>query len=829
MLHIFAFLLAGDSETGVSEAVQNIAEAVTQCKFESSTLAYDECVLHDILGVFTALVECDQVEKLSHENLTSILQACYRIGHMKTEKSRHTSELLTHSAQRAMNILVKSLFCRLKDSELGEEDGASPMAVTPSSMIVMSDADGSSSSVEDGEEETKNAEDQSTMTEDALKFDNTKSDMDKSHHEIVSLLPEIKVDSSEEADCAVCYGIPALADVTGFIISMIGSKPSKHYPDLALSGIDLMTTAIQSAGPTISSHPLLMNLLKQDLVKALFAASEHGSFRTFAGICQISLTLYSLFREHVLPQIEAILGLLIVPIAEGSNSASFALRQTAMEGILDFCKQPEFPSMAYINFDCRLEHDNLFEKICGVLSKCGFPTSDGGISSFHSVSMAGMSIILNSIRSNDLYENYSSHDSQDPLSGRNEYRDIWTPLCEGRFFTLPGSPTKDPSSPWALRAEKQLKNDLTSVVDHFNRDQRKGFEYCQSLNLLPSPLTAISVARFLRSCPGLSKAAIGEVLGERDDFYEDIRTEFCNTFDFTGLRFDIALRLFMDAFRPPGEGQKIDRIVQSFGKRYYQQVPTSGLKSADAAYVLAFSVIMLNTDLHNTQNKRKMTLEDFARINRNTNEGEPMPHELLSDIYTAISNDEFKISSECSAADLSHQLVFWVVLTTRSRQPRGMPIGVEAMRTAFMVLRKDMFKLAWGPTLAAISVILDGSSNPRIVKEATQTLLTAAELSYRYQIDGVVDQILASLAKYTSVLDSENTKPMIAYGGSIKARSSVETMFKIVDLYGDSIRSGWKYTIATIMKIFLADLLTPAIIAVDGGLCIALRCLMTLF
>lgn len=29
-----------------------------------------------------------------------------------------------------------------------------------------------------------------------------------------------------------------------------------------------------------------------------------------------------------------------------------------------------------------------------------------------------------------------------------------------------------------------------------------------------------------------------------------------------GLDFDLALRLFMDAFRPPGEGQKIDRIMQ---------------------------------------------------------------------------------------------------------------------------------------------------------------------------------------------------------------------------------------------------------------------------
>jgi hypothetical protein len=57
----------------------------------------------------------------------------------------------------------------------------------------------------------------------------------------------------------------------------------------------------------------------------------------------------------------------------------------------------------------------------------------------------------------------------------------------------------------------------------------------------------------------------------------------------------------MDAFRPPGEGQKIDRIMQAFGKRYYEVMPSMGLKSTDAAYVLAFSVIMLNTDLHNTQ------------------------------------------------------------------------------------------------------------------------------------------------------------------------------------------------------------------------------------
>ena len=45
------------------------------------------------------------------------------------------------------------------------------------------------------------------------------------------------------------------------------------------------------------------------------------------------------------------------------------------------------------------------------------------------------------------------------------------------------------------------------------------------------------------------------------------------------------------------------------------------------------------------QNKKKMTLDDFARINRSTNEGEPMPRPLLEGIYASIARDELKISS----------------------------------------------------------------------------------------------------------------------------------------------------------------------------------------
>jgi hypothetical protein len=56
----------------------------------------------------------------------------------------------------------------------------------------------------------------------------------------------------------------------------------------------------------------------------------------------------------------------------------------------------------------------------------------------------------------------------------------------------------------------------------------------------------------------------------------------------------------LQGFRLPGEAQKIDRLMEKFAERFVSCNPGS-FKSADVAYVLAYSVIMLNTDAHNPQ------------------------------------------------------------------------------------------------------------------------------------------------------------------------------------------------------------------------------------
>lgn len=75
---------------------------------------------------------------------------------------------------------------------------------------------------------------------------------------------------------------------------------------------------------------------------------------------------------------------------------------------------------------------------------------------------------------------------------------------------------------------------------------------------------------------------------------------FTSTFDFAGLSFDVGLRTFLESFKLPGEAQKIDRIINCFGKAYYKHAPDV-FANEDAAYILAYSVIMLNTDRHSSQ------------------------------------------------------------------------------------------------------------------------------------------------------------------------------------------------------------------------------------
>lgn len=184
----------------------------------------------------------------------------------------------------------------------------------------------------------------------------------------------------------------------------------------------------------------------------------------------------------------------------------------------------------------------------------------------------------------------------------------------------------------------------------FNMDSKKGINYLVEHNVLE--LTCESVAGFLLKGEGLNKTAIGNYLGERDDFNLQVLKCFVQLNDFQGMILVQALRQFLWSFRLPGEAQKIDRMMEMFAERYHNQNPGM-FKTTDTCYVLSFAIIMLNTCLHNPSVKDKPDIDRFIAMNRGINEGSDLPTDLLESLFDSISKEPFKIPED-DGNDLMH-------------------------------------------------------------------------------------------------------------------------------------------------------------------------------
>lgn len=143
----------------------------------------------------------------------------------------------------------------------------------------------------------------------------------------------------------------------------------------------------------------------------------------------------------------------------------------------------------------------------------------------------------------------------------------------------------------------------------------------------------------------LSKRRIGEYIGRGDLYNQQVCDSLMHKFDFSNLSLDGAIRDLMKRFRLPGESQQIDRILEKFAKSYFTQNP-SVLCSQDLVHILSFSIMMLNTDLHNQSiaPQKKMTLEEFIRNNRGINRGQDLPREMLEAIYNRVKENEIRMN-----------------------------------------------------------------------------------------------------------------------------------------------------------------------------------------
>jgi cytohesin len=190
--------------------------------------------------------------------------------------------------------------------------------------------------------------------------------------------------------------------------------------------------------------------------------------------------------------------------------------------------------------------------------------------------------------------------------------------------------------------EDELQKLYLEAVIKFNIKPKSVRQFLISKKLIqgfPS-----EIAQFIQKNPKISKRRLGEYIGNPDEFQQLVCDELFKLYDFKNRTLDHALRLLLLQFRLPGEAQQIDRILEKFAQHYFLQNPNIFL-SSDTAYVLSFSLIMLNTDLHNQSiiPEKKMTLDQFIKNNRGINQGKDIPSEILITLYNSVKENEIRM------------------------------------------------------------------------------------------------------------------------------------------------------------------------------------------
>jgi len=196
----------------------------------------------------------------------------------------------------------------------------------------------------------------------------------------------------------------------------------------------------------------------------------------------------------------------------------------------------------------------------------------------------------------------------------------------------------------SMHRKSQRDMKLMYGVKQFNLDPKRGLDYLHEAGFLDQTSTE-SVASFLFRQERLSKKQIGAYLGSHVDFNKDVLSHFVKFHEFTKLLLVQALRQFLWSFRLPGESMQIDRVMDAFSSHYCSQNKNI-FEEHDTCFILSFSIIMLNTALHNPNSKMKISAEQFIKQNKGINSGRDLPPDMLEAIFRNIKEEPFKIPDE---------------------------------------------------------------------------------------------------------------------------------------------------------------------------------------
>lgn len=832
--------------------LSELSGALSRCVFEPSDSGRDEAVLLKIIAVIRDFLCSSYGSRISDveacEMLEKVLTICCQM---------RSSEVLRRTAEANMQTIIREVFGRLRHLDPVVEE-----------QRMRQDE-------EEANAELRLALSPTTVTNPLPEAGASATDQTRT--------PGAHEPESEPRP----YGLPTVAEVLRVLINLLDPNDQQHTDTIRHTALGILTAALSTCMSTsnpstsdqaTSSHaltrfPSLIALLADRGCRHLFllARTEAPALR-LAALKAIAV-LFEVARGSLKLQRELFLSFLVArlepvgPVFDGTSrkqslgaetptggvrpstpalgtpktpgfgtpkagavagNVEPELRELMLETLVLLSREPSFMVDLWVNYDCDVNCEDVFERLLGFLTKCTYPLMGGiGGQQQYASRLLCLDMLL-------AYVDRMHARTEDPEAAKNWTRTDISPdnllhTKSRKLLVLTAAQkfNEKPKKSLVFMLENGLVDYKKDEVPEASLDPGKPDEPTQTEKQeQPKKADPRSLAYFLKNCPRLDKKALGEYISHLDN--PDLLKEFIGLFDFRDKSIAEAMRELLESFRLPGESQPIARITETFAKQFFACGPP-GIKSEDAVFVLAYSVIMLNTDLHNPQNRKRMTIADYQKNLKGVNDGSDFDPEYLQGIYDGLRKREIVMPEEHTG-----QLGFdyaWKELLIRSKA------AGEYIVCNTSAFDKQMFELTWQPVIQAIAFAFTNIDDDYVIERAIAGFRQCATLAGYFNLPEVFDFVVGQLSQATGLLGSPTlslsavypivqvegqdvtVSPLsVKFGTNVKGQLAAVVLFNIANGNGNAIRNGWGQVFEMFETLFFHSLLPTRMLQMEDFL-----------
>ena len=542
--------------------------------------------------------------------------------------------------------------------------------------------------------------------------------------------------------------------------------------------LELLLSILETSGSAFRvNKKFVKEVIKKNLLKALVP----NYFSNMPAVFELSLKIFSCLMAHFKDYLKAEIGVffhkVLLQTLESPNSNN-TLKQMVMEVILKICRTPQTLVDIFVNYDCDIDSKDIFERMVNDLSQITKTTNSTKLREL------SLQTLLRVVKSLVEWTNMMLEQEQQQL----------------KLHTVANKNEDAQSSPAAIKSKeieefekaKNLKTILEEGKKLFSEKPKNGIRFFVEKGFIKE--TPESIAEFFHTT-SLNMSAIGDYLSEPNEFNKQILYAYVEYMSFKGMDIDMAVRHFLKGFRLPGEGQKIDRCMEKFAEKYFNDNANGIFANADAAYMVAYAIIMLTTDLHRNSKHSTMTKDAWKKTLKGLNDGQDFTEAFLFGIHDRIAAEPINCQDDDVVHNMNNAKTPANSLLLQSQQSAILMQQskelLKSTQSSKVIYYKSnsiehvrpMFKRTWAPLLAAFSFILKNYKESHLTEMCIEAFKCSIHIACHFGLDDERNSFINSISPFTLL----NSPPEIQQ----KNVEAIRLLMNAAVSEGNNLKNSW--------------------------------------